>query len=209
MRNAIRQKPPVDVALLRQVARKHLLVFVLIFGLGLLFSTVSLLIFARSDGRLMLWIFSGVFLCVGLFLIGFAFKSTLSSIGYYYQQGQLKRHGLNLNATVVRKARAETDIQLELERHSRHEHIDELELKVWFDFQFDGRTWQGADLLSNEKVFDALSEGQLIPIRILPWTPDNASIRQRALLNQLKRDDLRTQPDDPRTGKPLIEFDET
>jgi hypothetical protein len=53
-------------------------------------------------------------------------------------------------------------------------------LKVWFDFQFDGQTWQGTDLMSTEKVFDALSEGQIIPIRILP-----------------------------RTGRPLIEFDET
>lgn len=209
MRNGIRQKPPVDVALLRQVVRKHLVVFILVFGLGLLFSALSLLIFGSGDGRLMRWICSGAFLGVGLFLIGFAFKSTLSSIRYYYQKGQLKRHGLNLNARVVRKVRAETDIQLELERHSRHEHIDELELKVWFDFQFDGQTWQCADLLSNEKVFDALNEGQLIPIRILPWAPESASIRQRALLNQLKRDDLRTQPDDSRTGKPLIEFDET
>ncbi|MBV8874188.1 MAG: hypothetical protein JO014_15885 [Metakosakonia sp.] len=82
-------------------------------------------------------------------------------------------------------------------------------LKVWFDFQFDGQAWQGTDLMSNEKVFDALSEGQIIPIRILPWTPESASIRQRALLNQLKRDDVRVQPDDPRTGRPLIEFDET
>ncbi|HAT2203998.1 TPA: hypothetical protein I8271_000945 [Kluyvera intermedia] len=81
--------------------------------------------------------------------------------------------------------------------------------KVWFDFQFDGQMWQCADLLSNEKVFAAFSEGQNIPIRILPWMPESASIRQRALLNQLKRDDLRAQPDDTRTGKPLIEFDET
>lgn len=51
--------------------------------------------------------------------------------------------------------------------------------KVWFDFQFDDQTWQGTDLMSTEKVFDALSEGQIIPIRILP-----------------------------RTGRPLIEFDE-
>ncbi|ORJ51817.1 hypothetical protein B2M27_03125 [Kluyvera intermedia] len=206
MRKGIRQKPPVDRALLRQVLRKHMIVFVPVSAAGMLFSVASLFIFSRSDGRFMLWLLGGVFLCVGLFLIGFACKSTLSSISYYYQKGQLKRHGLNLNATVVRKARAETDIQLERERHSRHEHIDELALKVWFDFQFDGQAWQCADLLSNEKVFDALSEGQSIPIRILPWMPESASIRQRALLNQLKRDDLRAQPDDTRTSKPLIEF---
>ncbi|MEN0578654.1 hypothetical protein AAIG39_06480 [Phytobacter palmae] len=208
MREGIRQKPPVDIALLRQVLRKHIIVFVAVCASGMLFSVASLFIFSRSDGRFMPGLLGGVFLCVGLFLIGFAFKSTLSSVSYYYQKGQLKRFGLNLNATLVRKTREKTNIQYDFERYSRREHIEELAFTLWFDFQFDGRTWQCADLISNEKMFDALSEGQVIPVRILPWMPESASVRQRALLNQLKRDDVRAEPDDPRTGRPLIEFDE-
>ena len=108
-RKGIRQKPLVDTALLRQVLRKHMTVFVPVSASGMLFSVASLFIFRRSDGRFMFWLPGGLFLCVGLFLIGFACKSTLSSISYYYQKGRLKRHGLHLNAKVVRKARAQPD----------------------------------------------------------------------------------------------------
>ncbi len=210
MRNGLRQKPPVDFQLLRQVARKHVLLFVLLSGFGLFFLAVSGLILWRGfeDPRISLWIFGGLFLCLGLFLIGFAFVSCLSSVRYYYEKGLLKRHGLNLNATLISKSRMETDITLDINRNTHHEHIDELELNVGFAFQFDGQTWQGADLIHSEKLYDALREGQTIPVRILPWAPGSASVRQRALLNQLKREDERVEEDNPRIAKPLIDIDE-
>jgi hypothetical protein len=213
MRKGLRQKPPVDFALLKLVAGKHIALFAMLLALGICFSLVSWLIFRRltdadSYDRFMMFLIGGVFLCTGLFLIVFAFKSSFSSIRYYYGKGLLKHYGLNLNATLVRKLRTETDIELELERHSRREHIEELELKIWFDFQFDGQRWQCADLINSEKLFEALSEGQTIPVRILPWTPESASVRQRALQNQLRREKAAPEEDDSRIAKPLIDSDE-
>lgn len=213
MRKGLRQKPPVDFALLKQVAGKHLVLFAMLLGFGVFSVLASLLIFnGWSDvsgyDRVVKLLLGGVFLCTGQFLIGFAFKSSFSSIGYYYEKGLLKRHGLNLNATLSRKARTETDITLDINRNTHHEHIDELELKVWFDFEFDGQRWQCADLINSEKLFEALSEGQTIPVRVLPWIPGSASVRQRALLNQLKREGVPEERDNPRIAKPLTDNDE-
>ncbi|WP_437888759.1 hypothetical protein [Phytobacter sp. V91] len=210
MRKGLRHKPPVDFQLLRQVAGKHVLLFVLMSGFGLFSLAVSGLILWRGfvDARASLWIFGGLFFCLGLFLIGFACISCLSSVRYYYEKGLLKRHGLNLNATLVSKSRVATDITLDINRNARHEHIDELELSVGFEFQFAGQSWQCADLITSEKLFDALREGQTIPVRILPWIPERAAVRQRALLNQLKRENERAEDDNLRIAKPLIENDE-
>lgn len=210
MRKGLRQKPPVDFALLRQVARKHIVLFAMLTGFGLFSVLLSGVLFRRgfTSDTIMLWIFGGVFLCLGVFLIGFACTSCLSSVRYYYEKGQLKRYGLNLNATLIRKSREETDVTLDINRNTHHEHIDELELNVGFEFQFNGQTWQCADLVNSEKLFAALHEGQTLPIRILPWRPESAALRQRALLNQLKRENVSAEDDNLRIAKPLIETDE-
>ena len=98
--------------------------------------------------RVVKLLLGGVFLCTGLFLIGFPFKSSFSSIGYYYEKGLLKRNGLNLNATLSRKARTETDITLDINRNTPPQHIDELELNVRFEFAYDGHRWHCADLIN-------------------------------------------------------------
>ncbi|TBM26480.1 hypothetical protein [Hafnia paralvei] len=63
-------------------------------------------------------------------------------------------------------------------------------------------------MITNQQLFNSLAEGQTLPIRILPWMPEQASIRQRALLNQLKRNNLIIDENSSRIGKPLAEYDE-
>ncbi|MDJ3697210.1 hypothetical protein LEL12_09005, partial [Salmonella enterica] len=49
---------------------------------------------------------------------------------------------------------------------------------------------------------------QTIPIRILPWKPESASVRQRALFNRLKGMNTASETTDPRLGEALIECGE-
>lgn len=210
MRNTqLSRRPGIDFSLLREVMRPHLLAFALMTGLGTVFVLSSLALYFRvwrdNPGILSMAALL-VFLICGLFLIGFACVSTFSSVCYYYQKGQQRRHGLNIMATVTAKTRDECVVERRDE--TRHIHIDELLLTVAFRFQFAGQSWEGEDTLNSEALFNALTKGQQIPVRILPWQPASASIRQRALGNQLRQ----TQPlvDDEnalRTGEPLIETD--
>jgi hypothetical protein len=201
----IRQKPSVNFSLFRQVLYAHIVTFLMMLMLGIVFTVLSLVLFYTHGANWLLSLFiCPLFLFTGLFITGFAFKSTYSSMSYYYDKGQLKRHGLNLDATLTRKEK----VEISIDNAKRRVRVDELELHVFFDFQFDSKRWSGGDLLTNEKVFDALNEGQTIPIRILPWKPESASVRQRALFNRLKGMITAAETTDPRLGEALIEFDE-
>nr|WP_318380944.1 hypothetical protein [uncultured Enterobacter sp.] len=204
------KRPGLDGKLLRQAVRQHALIFFLMLGLGMLFIGVSAALFFRfwatgESREVLSLIFLLVFFISGLFIVGFTFYSTVSSTVYYYQKGRLRQHGLNLNAQVISKTRDAT--VAERRDETRHISIDELELQVGFRFDYGGQTWECADLLTREALFDALSVGQSIPVRILPWKPRNAIIRQRALLNQLKRTNNSSGIRDPRIGTPLMESD--
>ena len=205
MSKGIRQKPSVDFSLFRQVLYAHIVTFLMMLMLGIVFTVLSLVLFYTHGAN---WLLSlsicPLFLFTGLFITGFAFKSTYSSMSYYYDKGQLKRYGLNLDATLTHKEK----VEISIDNAKRRVRVDELELHVFFDFQFDSKIWSGGDLLTNEKVFDALNEGQTIPIRILPWKPESASVRQRALFNRLKGMITAAETTDPRLGEALIEFDE-
>ncbi len=205
MSKGIRQKPSVNFSLFRQVLYAHIVTFLMMLMLGIVFTVLSLVLFYTHGANWLLSLFiCPLFLFTGLFITGFAFKSTYSSMSYYYDKGQLKRHGLNLDATLTRKEK----VEISIDNAKRRVRVDELELHVFFDFQFDSKRWSGGDLLTNEKVFDALNEGQTIPIRILPWKPESASVRQRALFNRLKGMITAAETTDPRLGEALIEFDE-
>lgn len=205
MSKGIRQKPSVDFSLFRQVLYAHIVTFLMMLMLGIVFTVLSLVLFYTHGANWLLILFiCPLFLFTGLFITGFAFKSTYSSMSYYYDKGQLKRYGLNLDATLTHKEK----VEISIDNAKRRVRVDELELHVFFDFQFDSKIWSGGDLLTNEKVFDALNEGQTIPIRILPWKPESASVRQRALFNRLKGMITAAETTDPRLGEALIEFDE-
>ena len=205
MSKGIRQKPSVNFSLFRQVLYAHIVTFLMMLMLGIVFTVLALVLFYTHGANWLLSLFiCPLFLFTGLFITGFAFKSTYSSMSYYYDKGQLKRYGLNLDATLTRKEK----VEISIDNAKRRVRVDELELHVFFDFQFDSKRWSGGDLLTNEKVFDALNEGQTIPIRILPWKPESASVRQRALFNRLKGMITAAETTDPRLGEALIEFDE-
>lgn len=205
MSKGIRQKPSVNFSLFRQVLYAHIVTFLMMLMLGIVFTVLSLVLFYTHGANWLLSLFiCPLFLFTGLFITGFAFKSTYSSMSYYYDKGQLKRYGLNLDATLTRKEK----VEISIDNAKRRVRVDELELHVFFDFQFDSKRWSGGDLLTNEKVFDALNEGQTIPIRILPWKPESASVRQRALFNRLKGMITAAETTDSRLGEALIEFDE-
>lgn len=205
MRKGIRQKPPADFHLLWIVVREHLLIFLLMFTLGLLFICASvLIIYTQGVQHISVTLLSLIFLFAGIVILYLSFSTNFSSVISGYDKGLLRRYGLNINATLTRKEKNE----LYIDSVKRHVYIDELELVVYFDFQWDGNVWSRGDLLKNEKVFDLLLEGQTIPIRILPWKPESASIRSRALLNQFTQMDAREKQADSRAGESLVEFDE-
>lgn len=207
------RRPGLDVALLREVWRKHALAFVLLMGLGALFLVVSLALFFRlwlpdEQHGILLLLFILAFSVCGLFILCFACFSNVSSMRYYYQKGLLRQQGLNITAVVTEKKREECVAQLRDE--TRRINIDELQLTVRFRFQFAGESREGEDILTSEALFNALEPGQTIPVRILPWKPESGSIRQRALSNQLKRAQIIQEDDNnPRTGEPLIDSERT
>jgi len=200
------RRPGLDFALLREVWRKHALVFILLLGLGTLFLLVSLALFFRVwlpdvHHGILLLIFLLAFGACGLFIVGFACVSNVSSMRHYYEKGLLRQHGLNITAIVTEKKREES--LAELRDETRRIKVDELLLTVGFRFQFAGEEREGADILTREALFNALEVGQIIPVRILPWLPESGTIRQRALSNQLKN--LSEESGNSRTGEPLID----
>jgi len=209
MRHAqLSRRPGLDFALLREVWRKHALAFVLLMGLGTLFLLVSLVLFFRvwlSDAHhgIPLLIFLLVFGTCGLFIVGFACVSNFSSMRHYYKKGLLRQHGLNITAVITEKNREEC--VAELRDESRRINVDELLLTVGFRFMFAGEEREGVDIVTSEALFNTLEVGNTIPVRILPWLPQSGSIRQRALSNQLRREQRIPVDDNPRTGEPLVD----
>lgn len=208
MRHAqLSRRPGLDFALLREVWRKHALAFVLTVGLGMLFLLVTLVLFFRvwlpdAHHGIPLLIFLLVFGACGLFIVGFACVSNLSSMRHYYEKGLLRQHGLNMTAVITEKKREES--VAELRDETRRINVDELLLTVGFRFQFAGEEREGADILTSE----ALLVGQTIPVCILPWIPESGTMRQRALSNQLKRTQNIPEDDDKRSGEPLIDSEQ-
>ena len=203
------RRPGLDFALLREVWRKHALAFVLLLGFGTLFLLVSLVLFFRiwlpdTHHGIPLLIFLLVFGACGLFIIGFACVSNLSSMRHYYEKGLLRQHGLNITAIVTEKKREEC--VAELRDETRRINVDEVLLTVGFRFQFAGEEREGAGILTSEALFNALEVGQTLPVRILPWLPESGSIRQRALSNQLKK--FAEDKGNSRTGEPLIDSEQ-
>lgn len=138
-----------------------------------------------------------VFPPAGLFLIYFGITSSFSSIRYYYDKSQFKRHGLNVIGTVESKQEsAPTDDG------------DEEERLISYCYEFNGQSWQSADIVNNARVFAALQPGQDIPLRLLPHHPQTCCIRERSVLYQLKRADSDPQQDDDQQNGQLLTFDQ-
>ncbi|WP_312687976.1 hypothetical protein [Kosakonia sp.] len=205
--------PGIDFVLLRTVLRKHALLFCLLLGLGVIFLTASLLLYFHAwlpdETHTIAGIIGiAVFFLCGLFLVGFAVTSNISSVRYYYASGLLRQHGVNTSGTVLKKTRLAHNGKVgnKVDDHGEKDdiEIDELELRVHFHFDYAGQRWEGEDLLNQEPLFDALTEGQTVPLRMLPWAPSQAMIRQRTLLKQVMHRQS-DEGDEPRIGQPLMD----
>lgn len=199
--------PPIDWGMLWQVLKAHWVLFSVMVFCGCLFLLVGLV---TTCGEAVLGWFSGrytcsidflrlviglMFLSAGLFLVYFGITSHLSSIRYYYDKSRFKRHGLNIIGTV--ESKQESDLT-----------DDEVERLVSYRYEFNGQSWQSADIVNNRRVFAALQPGRDIPLRLLPYQPQTCIIRERSVLYQLKRADSGTNQDDNDQNGQLLTFDE-
>lgn len=200
------QKPPVDFKALKKVIRAHIIIFMMMLALGIGFMGAAAGMIYKTwngSGWFMMLLFSAIFFCAGLFVAGLAFTTNISSIKFYYAKELSKRYGLNIEAVIVNKAYEDAVID-ETVPDKKEDDASELELLIEFEFDFNGSHWCRADLLDNIKIYNALQPGQKIPIRILPWDPECAIIRQRKLANELKVSAKEVDESQLRTGEPLL-----
>ncbi len=77
MSKGIRQKPPVNFSLSRQVLYAHIVTFLMLLMPGIVFTVLSWVLFYTHGANWLLSLFiCPLFLFFGLFITGFAFKST-------------------------------------------------------------------------------------------------------------------------------------
>ena len=200
-------RPPIDWGMLWQVLKAHSVLLGVMVFCGCLCLLVVLI---TTCGESVLGWFSGRYACsiefprfaigllflpAGIFLIYFGITSNLSSISYYYDKSQFKRHGLNIIGTVESKEESAVD-------------EDVVERLLSYRYEFNGQSWQAADIVNNARVFAALQPGQDIPLRLLPHHPQTCAIRERSVLYQLKRADSESKQDDDDQNGQLLTFDE-
>jgi hypothetical protein len=99
----------------------------------------------------------------------------------------MRKHGVDVDGILTRKV---ADCQLHQDYDNNNRPMGEgyhyCNLLVEFDFQFNGRHYNGAFYLSKAKLFDKLQEGDPLPLKVLSLDPSVYKIRERRLANILK-----------------------
>ncbi len=91
MSKGIRQRPPVNFSLFRQVLYAHIVAFLMMLMLGMVFTVLSLVLFYTYGTNWLLSLFiCPLFLLSGLFITGFAFKSTRVQHTLLLRQGAVE-----------------------------------------------------------------------------------------------------------------------
>lgn len=183
----MRRKGTADWPLLRSAVKDHLGFFFTLLGMGLCFGVAGGGVFYLGFGEWGAMIFGGVFALIGLALFISSFVTTYSSIGYYYEQALLRKHGVKVDGVLTRK---EADCQFHQEYGSNVRLLGDgyyqCNLLIEFDYQFNGRDHRGAFYLNKAELFDKLKEGDSLPLKVLRLDPTVHAVRERRLANMLK-----------------------
>jgi hypothetical protein len=187
-------KPPFDSALFKKVVARHLFEFISLFALGMVFVFMGGG-FAYYFTGIPVKIFGCIFVSAGLGILVFDFVSNISSVRYYYEQGMLKKHGLEILAKITEKHVAEFR---ERKRTSREVLAVERDLRIGFRYSFNLVSYDSECILDKQALYESLEIGQEIPVLILPYKPDVAYPRIGKLTSRMKLKNSRpvAEPDD-------------
>lgn len=183
----MRRKGTTDWPLLWSAVKDNLGDFFTLLGMGLCFGIVGGGVFYSGFGEWGAMIFGAFFALIGLALFVFSFVATYSSIGYYYEQALLRKHGVEVDGILTRKE-ADCQFHQEYDKYNRPlgEGHYQCNLLVEFDFQFNGENCSGAFYLNKAELFDKLKEGDPMPLKVLRLDPAVHTVRERRLANMLK-----------------------
>ncbi|GGC77070.1 hypothetical protein GCM10011362_27130 [Marinobacter halophilus] len=183
----MRRKGTTDWPLLWLAVKDNLGGFFTLLGMGLCFGVVGGGVFYLGFGEWGAMIFGAFFALIGSFLFIYSFVATYSSIGYYYEQALLRKHGVEVDGVLIRK---EADCQFHQEYDNNNRPLGDgyyqCNLLVEFDFQFNGQDCSGAFYLNKAELFDKLNEGDPLPLKVLKLDPSIHTVRERRLANMLK-----------------------
>lgn len=154
--------------------------------MGLCFGVAGGGVFYLGFGEWGAMIFGGFFALIGLALFISSFVTAYSSIGYYYEQALLRKHGVKVDGVLTRKE-ADCQFHQEYGRNGRllGDGYYQCNLLIEFDYQFNGRDHSGAFYLNKAELFDKLKEGDSLPLRVLRLDPTVHAVRERRLANML------------------------
>ena len=161
--------------------------FLIMLGMGVIFGVVGGGVFYLGFGELGAMIPGGFFALLGLALFVSAFVTTYSGIGYYYGLAMLRKHGVDVDGILTTKL-ADCQFHQDYDNNNRPmgEGYHYCNLLIEFDFQFNGRHYNGAFYLSKAKLFDKLQEGDPVPLKVLKLDSSVYKVRERRLANILK-----------------------
>ncbi|MGP4844567.1 DUF3592 domain-containing protein [Marinobacter sp. 1Y8] len=185
----MRRNVQTDWALLFAALKNDAIPFSIILGMGLICGAVGAFVLVVDEGYhdIGQLLGGGFFAAIGVAIVVTAFVTSWSSVGYYYHQALLRKHGVKVNAVLTRK---EAQCQLDVEYDRNNKPLGtgsyQCDLYLEFDFQFDGRNHSSAAFISKAEVFDKLKEGDQIPLIVLRMDPTTHKVRERKLSNNLK-----------------------
>lgn len=156
---------PRDWVLIKSVLRKHLMLALLLFGMGIVFSIVGGGV--MSAGGMV--IFGAVFLISGLAIILFGLYSTYSSCCYYYEQALVTKQGEQIQAIVTDKL-----IQRALDRNGTtnpNDEVIETDLLVQYDYEWLRKSYKSESFINDLDPFEPIQIETPIPILVIPSHP--------------------------------------
>jgi hypothetical protein len=190
---------PWDWPLMRQVLRKHALLFSLLVLMGASFSIAGGLVAWYLGNGL---IFGLIFLVSGLGILGFAFISNYSSCLYYYEQQLLNKYGKHTLATITQTFINNTPVQTGPEIPTD---LDEIYLSIAYRFTLLGKPYQGASIVNEFALFNAINIGMQVPILVMQNHPSVTRLQATKLKAELNPKTTVNQEQNKVISQPLLE----
>lgn len=199
--------PRIDFPLLKRVIGKHALIFGLMLGLGAMFACVGGTVIYFNDD-LPSRIGGGLFLLLGVGVMGLACVTNISSISHYYSRGMLRKHGVDVVGSITGK-RCEDAIVYNRPTESTKVAVG-ADRNLWVDYayRYGGHDYAGAFACEDPTLFAALQLEQHVPLRVLRHEPAVSHPRLRKLRHQTTRRTVVTLPNNVTLGEDLVTLEE-
>lgn len=118
-----------------------------------------------------------LFALVGFALFIFAFVSTYSSCCYYYEREILKKYGVKTQAWLIGK--------IDESNAKKGESLYRLQ----YGYQWQGRNYEGEEIIEDKAIFDGLQPAMSLPIFVLKHSPEISTLQLAKLTRTTEQRD--------------------